>query len=147
MSLLKIVIDHTYSPARKRRLPAFCICLALLFGLHAFALDQDMLNSLPVDATAVYDFKIPPKPTGHVLDMAHFLAEEMIQSLDEELTKEAREHDVQVYLLIVPSVQKNALDPFTRQVADAWTKGFFGATIVFDDATGHVSIHRPAGEG
>ena len=77
---------------------------------------------------------------GHVLDNAHFLTPEILQRLDGILFQEAREHDVNIYLLTIASVQKNGLAPFTKQVASHWTKGLFGATIVFDDGTGHVAI-------
>ena len=142
MSLFKIVTDRTYSSAHRRRSAAFCVCLALLAGLHGFAVDQDVLNTLPIEPTTAYDFKIPPRPSGHILDTAHFLPQEMLQTLDDALSREARDHGVNIYLLTVPSVQKNTLEPFTQRVAEEWTRGLFGATIVFDDGTGRVAIQQ-----
>ncbi len=103
---------------------------------------KDVLNTLPIELTTVFDFKIPPRPDGHVLDTAHFLTVETKQSLEDELSLEARNHGVNIYLLTVPSVQKNALEPFTQKVSQTWTKGLFGATLVFDDGTGKVAIQQ-----
>ena len=55
---------------------------------------------------------------------------------------EARENGANIYLLTVPSVQKNALNQYTQKVAEDWLKDVFGALIVFDDATGHVAIQQ-----
>ena len=106
----------------------------------SLANSKDILNIMPIELAPKFDFKIPSRPAGHVLDNAHFLTPEILQRLDDTLSQEAREHRVDVYLLTVPSLQKGALDPFTKQVGEAWTKGLFGATIVFDDETGHVAI-------
>lgn len=131
-----------FSITHRRPSAAFSIYLVLLLGVSGLALEQDVLNTLPIEITPVYDFKIPPRPAGHVLDTAHFLTPEMIASLDDTLSQEARDHGVSIYLLTVPSVQKNTLDPFTQRVSEAWTKGLFGATIVFDDGTGLVAIQQ-----
>ena len=136
------MIDHPYSPSKKRCSPAFCIYLILLAGLRCLALDSDKLNTLPVDSSKAYDFKIPSRPGGHVLDTAHFLTQETLKRLDDALSKEAHDHGVNVYLLTVPSVQKDTLNPFTQRVAEQWITGLFGATIVFDDETGRVAIQQ-----
>ena len=103
---------------------------------------KDILNLMPIELTRVFEFKIPPRPTSHVLDTASFLTPELLHSLEDTLSKESREHGVDIYLLTVPSVQKKALEPFTQQVAETWMKGLFGATIVFDDGTGQVAIQQ-----
>ena len=103
---------------------------------------KDILNVMPIELTRVFEFKIPPRPTGHVLDTASFLTPELLRSLEDTLSKESREHGVDIYLLTVPSFQKKALEPFTQQVAETWMKGLFGATIVFDDGTGQVAIQQ-----
>ena len=129
------------------RLPAL---FALSLGLHVgFAAAQegvslsnspDVLNAMPIQPASGFNFKIPEKPPGHILDTAHFLQPEMLQRLDSALLQESQAHGVDVYLLTVPSVKKDTFDPFTRRVADAWTKDCFGAVIVFDDGTGNVAI-------
>ena len=101
---------------------------------------KDMLNASPVELIKSVNFKIPPRPTGQVLDTALFLTPEMKQSLETALSQEARENGIYIYVLTVPSLEKNTIDPFTSQIAEAWTKGLFGAVIVFDDGTGLVSI-------
>ena len=103
---------------------------------------KNILNVMPIDLVPAFDFKIPPRPAGHVLDSAHFLTSEILQNLDDTLSQEAREHGVNIYLLTVPSLPKNALDPFTKKVAEAWTEGLFGAILVFDDETGRVAIQQ-----
>ena len=103
---------------------------------------KDLLNTMPIELTKVFDFKIPPRPDGYVLDMAHFLTPEMKQSLDDILAQEARDHGVSVYLLTMPTLQKDTLDPYTQKVTEAWMKGLFGATLVFDDGTGRVAIQQ-----
>ena len=65
---------------------------------------------------------------------------EIVQGLEDTLSQEARDHKVNVYVLTVPSLPKNALSPFAKEVAAAWIKGRFGAVIVFDDGTGKVAI-------
>lgn len=103
---------------------------------------KDVLNTLPIELTTVFDFSIPPRPNGHVLDTAQFLTTEMKQRLEDELSTEARDYGVDIYLLTLPSVQKDTLEPFTRKVAKTWMKGVFGAAIVFDDGTGKVAIQQ-----
>ncbi len=124
-----------------RRPPPTLIAACLLF-LGQLAPSQDVLNTLPLETASEFKFQIPPRPDGHIIDTAHFLTQDMLQNLEGALSREARDHDVNIYLLIVPSVQKNALDPITKQVAEAWTKNLFGATVVFDDGTGHVAIQQ-----
>lgn len=101
-----------------------------------------MLDVRPSELSETFEFKIPKRPDGHVLDSAHFLTADLEKSLEEVLSKEARDHGVFVYLLTVPSVQKNSLEPFTRQVANEWTKELFGGVVVFDDGTGRVAIQQ-----
>ena len=101
---------------------------------------KNFLNVLPIELASMHDFKIPPRPVGHLLDSAHFLPPETQQRLDEMLAQEARENGVNVYLLTVPSIPKNSINPFTKRLAEAWTKDLFGAVIVFDDGTGRVCI-------
>ena len=100
---------------------------------------KTILNAMPLDGPALA-FKIPPRPAGHILDNAHFLTQEMLLRLEGVLSQEARDNGVDIYLLTVPSVEKNTLEPFTEQVMKTWMNGLFGATIVFDDGTGRVSI-------
>ena len=148
MRLLTVSINRM-SSLTHRRLPTLFATLSLLLCGHTFGQDdglladpKDTINLLPSQLAREYAFKILPRPPGHVLDNAHFLTPEILQRLDDALSQEAREHGVHIYLLTVASVQKNALQPFTKQVADTWTKGLFGATIVFDDGTGHVAIEQ-----
>lgn len=95
---------------------------------------------MPVQPAAGFDFKIPPKPQGHVLDSAHFLQPEIVQRLESALMQDSDGHRVDVYILTVPSIQKGAFEAFTRQVAVEWMKGLFGAVVVFDDGTGNVAV-------
>ena len=120
------------------------LCAANATGEENTSLSDppEVLNTLPIELPKAYDFKIPPKPSGQILDTAHFLTQTMLENLEEALSREARDNDVHVFLLTVPSVQKNALDPFTQRVAAAWTKDLFGATIVFDDGSGHLAIQQ-----
>ena len=102
----------------------------------------EVLNAFPIELTKVFDFKIPPRPAGHVLDTAHFLTPETLQSLEASLSREAVDYGVEIYLLTVPTVAKNTLEPFTQAVTREWTKDLFGAVLVFDDRTGLVSIEQ-----
>ena len=136
-------------PFTLRRLPAaFFILLVLLTRIAigedvtSLADPKEVLNSLTIEIPKVFDFKIPPRPSGHVLDMARFITPETQQRLDDALAQEARDQGVDIYLLIVPSLQKNTLDPYTQRVAEVWMKGLFGAVIVFDDGTGRVAIQQ-----
>ena len=149
MSLFRDFINRMYSLTHRRHLPT----LGMWLFLSHLALSQDapprgdsleILNALPIKLTKVFHFKIPPRPSGHVLDTAHFLTPEMLQSLEASLSREAKDYGVEIYLLTMPSVEKNTLEPFTQAVADEWTKGLFGATLVFDDGTGLVSIEQSA---
>lgn len=141
--------SHRIFSFAPRRLPSLFRVSFILFAAQTLGQDTGLLgnskndiNLLPNALTRNYNFKIPPRPEGHVLDSAHFLTQETLQSLENALSKEASENGVNIYLLTVPSVEKNTLDPFTKQVSETWTKGLFGATIVFDDGTGLVSIEQ-----
>lgn len=115
----------------------------ILAHVCAFSWGQDdVLNTLPVDTASEFKFIIPPRPAGHILDSAHFLTEEIFNRLNTTLEKESKDAGVDVLLLVVPSLQKNSLDPFTQKVSEVWTSGLFGAVVVFDDGTGRVSIQQ-----
>ena len=129
------------------RLPAlFGLCLGLHLEIAtaqegpSLSDPKDVLSVLPTQSAAGFNFKIPPKPSGRVLDTAHFLGSEMLQRIEEILSKEVSANGVEVFLLTIPSVQKGALNAFTQKVAEAWTKDVFGAVIVFDDGTGNVAV-------
>lgn len=136
-------------PFKARRISALLrLCFGLSAGLSC-AQDRiplsdpnDLLNAMPNQSTSGFDFKIPPQPSGHILDTAHFLQPESLKRLESNLGAEAQAHGVDVYLLTIPSIQKGAFDAFTRQVTEVWTKDRFGAVIVFDDGTGLVSIQQ-----
>lgn len=148
MRLSKAFLYRIRSLSRELLPKALTICLVVFTGdtigddVTSMADSKDLLSSLPIELTTGVNFKIPPRPGGHVLDTAHFLSSELLQKLDDALSQESRESGVDIYLLTVPSVQKNTLDPFTRRVSESWTKGLFGATLVFDDGTGRVAIER-----
>ena len=138
-------IQHIHSRTH-RRLPALLAALFILLAGALIAEDitsladpKTILNAMPLDGPALA-FKIPPRPPGHILDNAHFLTQEMLLRLESVLAQEARDNGVDIYLLTVPSVEKNTLEPFTDQVMKAWMNGLFGATIVFDDGTGRVAF-------
>ena len=103
---------------------------------------QELTNNLPFEKTERVDVLIPPRPMDHVLDNAHFLGSEARQSLVDLLAAHSREHGVNVFVLIVPSLPKNALETYTKQVTEIWTKDLFGGVVVFDDATGQVAIEK-----
>ena len=127
---------------------AFSISITLLSAtgladeITTLADSKDLLNTLPIELPKVFNFKIPSRPAGHVLDTANFLPAAMKQSIEDALSQEARDYGVYIYLLTVPSVEKNTLDPFTQQVTQAWMKDLFGATLVFDDGNGRVAIQQ-----
>lgn len=102
----------------------------------------DTIDLLPDQLVKTYDFTVPPRPSGHVLDLAGFLQGNMLEKINAELAEASRDCGIEIYLLIVTSLKKDTLLPFTKEVCSAWTKGTFGAAIVFDDETGRVAIER-----
>jgi uncharacterized membrane protein YgcG len=135
---------------RRRLSTTLGFCLVLLTSA-TFGQDRrqtvtgDVLETLPIELPKVFDFKIPPRPAGHILDTANFLTPEVLKRLDDELSQEAKAHGVSIYVLTVPSVPKNGFDAFTEKMSEAWMGGLFGAMIVFDDGTGQVSV-QPSDE-
>ena len=119
------------------------LVLTIFFSLwFRSAHGQSTLDTLVLDQDAKTNLPVPPRPSDFVLDSARFLGEETRRNLIESLSKEAKDHGVSVYLLTVPSLPKNGIGPFTKRVAEEWTKDLFGAVVVFDDGTGLVSIER-----
>lgn len=134
-------------PFPRRQLPLVltsCLFLHISVSLGQVSssnpLTQAAEKTLPIDAGAAFDLAIPERPAGHLLDSAKFLSPEIRERVDKVLSDEARNFAVDVYLLTVPSLKKNTLDPFTQLVAASWTKDQFGAVVVFDDGAGLVSI-------
>jgi uncharacterized membrane protein YgcG len=137
-------------PLRRRLFTTLGFCLihlttASLGQERRQTVTGDVLKTLPIELPKVFDFKIPPRPAGHILDTANFLTPEVLKRLDDELSQEAKAHGVNIYVLIVPSVPKNGFDAFTEKMSEAWMGGLFGAMIVFDDGTGQVAI-QPTNE-
>lgn len=124
-----------------RKHPLSIIAIGLL-ALSCIALAQDDLDVLPIDRNANTDLPIPPRPQQPVLDNAHFLSAEMLRAMNDSLSADARDFGLHVYVLTVPSLPKKTLESFTQRVAAEWTKGLFGAVIVFDDGTGIVAIEK-----
>lgn len=103
---------------------------------------QDTINLLPDQLVKIHDFTVPPQPSGHVLDLAGFFPGNMLDKIDAELLVASRDCGIEIYLLTVPSLKKDTLVPFTKEVCSVWTKGKFGAAIVFDDESGQVAIEQ-----
>ena len=139
-----------FSLSHFQHFSAFSAVLLLLGGgafgedITSLADPKNILDVRPIELSQTFKFKIPARPAGHVLDTAHFLTADLEKSLEEALSKGARDHGVYVYVLTVPAVQKNSLEPFTQQVANDWTKDLFGGVVVFDDETGRVAIQQSA---
>lgn len=125
-------------------LAALLLCIgATGFAQSPASVSPDgRIDLLPGQLSKEYKFDIPKRPEGRILDLAHFLPEDVRKRLDEELQQESRTNGADVYVLVVPSLAKDTLAPFTKQVSDAWMKDLFGAVIVFDDATGVLSIEE-----
>ena len=124
------------------RRPPLTLIVGILLFLASLAPGQEVLNTLPIESTLSPDIPIPPRPSEPVLDNAHFLGSEALKNLNDTLSAAARDHGVHVFVLIVPSLPKNNLAPFTKRVTQEWTKGLFGAVLVFDDGTGVLAIEK-----
>ncbi len=83
---------------------------------------------------------------NHLLDQGHVFPPEIATRLSERLQATAREHDVHIYAVTLPTLQvmpsriKEKLDTLGTAATENWLKDQIGAVIVFDDEAGWVTI-------
>ena len=83
---------------------------------------------------------VPPAPANHVQDDASVLTPEIAARLSKNLVTTADKDSIHVDLATVKSLPKGKLAEMTAAYAKEWTKGVLGGVVVFDDATGWVSV-------
>ena len=92
-----------------KRLFSFCLLVFCSWQL-----------ALPTLASAL---AVPAKPTVPIVDQAHILSPEQITSLTTKIEAEATKSSNQIGVLIVPSLQGEALEDYSLKVARAWGIG------------------------
>lgn len=133
-------------PSFTRRFGRWLLAFACSLGLATASAQQtfhpegDVINAMPLEVAKPLKFPIPPRPPGHILDNANFIQPEMRQRLDEAFDNEAATSGAHVFLFTVPSVPRGTFEEITRRVAESWTKGLFGAVMVFDDGSGQLAV-------
>ena len=93
----------------KRRYSGLLCCistltLTLAFGVLAYALD------------------VPPV-TGRIVDLAHVLPNDTVQSLTAQLATHEAQSSNQVAVLTIPSLEGDSLEAFSHRVATTWKLG------------------------
>lgn len=90
--------------------------------------------------------ELPPRPADYLLDEAHVFQPGVAHRLVESLTTSAREHDVHIYVLTLPTVKvmpshiREKLEEFRAAAEQTWLEGQVGAVVVFDDESGWVTM-------
>ena len=101
-----------------------------------------MISSAHVRAAV----ELPRRPASYLRDEAHVFQPEMAHRLIESLRTCAREHDVHIYVLTLPTVKvmpshiREKLEEFRAAAEQTWLKGRVGAVVVFDDESGWASM-------
>ena len=65
---------------------------------QTFHPEGDVINAMPLEVAKPLKFTIPPRPPGHILDIANFVPPEMRKRLDAALDGEAQNNNVHVFL-------------------------------------------------
>lgn len=90
--------------------------------------------------------EVPERPANHLLDQGLVFPPEVAKRLVDSLAACARDYDVHVYVMTVPTLQvmpsrvREKLDELGAAVTESWTKDQVGAVIVFDNEAGWVTV-------
>lgn len=97
-------------------------------------------------STQVLAIEAPERPADYLLDQGKVFPPEVAQRLSGSLKACARDHDLHIYvmtvptLLVMPSRVREKLEELGTAVTESWTKGQVGAVIVFDNEAGWVTV-------
>ncbi|MGZ8385092.1 MAG: TPM domain-containing protein, partial [Nitrospira sp.] len=89
----------------------FSSCWNLIIVLHAVLL-----------ATPAFALDVPPL-AGQVVDQAHVLPKSTVESMTAQLAAHETKSSNQVAVLIIPSLEGDAIEEFSHRVATAWKLG------------------------
>ncbi len=99
-----------------------------------------------VTAHLFAEVSVPERPADYLLDQGKMFPPEIAQRLIATLKKCAREQNVHVYVMTVPTLQvmpsreREKLEELGTAVTENWTKGQIGGVIVFDNEAGWVTV-------
>ena len=105
-----------------------------------------LLLTFLIPARLALAIAVPPKPDNHFLDQGAVFPAEDAREIAEALKKCAREQDVHIYVLAVPTLKvmpsrvEATLEELLKATREAWLKDEVGALIIFDDESGHATM-------
>ena len=94
--------------------------------------------------------EVPPRPVDHLLDEARTFPTDKGQRLVDFLQTCAREHDVHIYVLTLPTLEvmpsriREKLEELRAATEKAWMKDQVGGVIIFDDESGWLTMGASA---
>ena len=95
--------------------------------------------------------EVPARPADYLADAAGVFPPEATRRLLDSLKSCANEHDVQVYVMTVPTLKvmpsraEATLEELCASSVEKWTRDQVGAVVSFDDETGLATL-RPSDE-
>jgi hypothetical protein len=105
-----------------------------------------LLLTFLIPARLALAIAAPPKPDNHYLDQSAAFPPAIAREIAEVLKKCAREQDVHIYVLAVPTLKvmpsrvEATLEELLKATRDAWLEDEVGALIIFDDESGHATM-------
>ena len=81
-----------------------------------------VLSSALTLASVVFALDVPPL-TGRIVDLAHVLPPNMVESLTARLKAHEETTSNQVTVLVLPSLEEEPLESFSHRVATTWKLG------------------------
>ena len=90
--------------------------------------------------------ELPERPASFVFDQGSVFPPEIAQRLSSRLQECARDHDIDIYAITLPTLQvmpsrvREKLEELGSAATEKWLKDRVGAVIVFDNEAGWVTI-------
>ncbi len=90
--------------------------------------------------------ELPERPANFLFDQGSVFPQEIAQRLSIRLQECARDHDIDIYAITLPTLQvmpsrvREKLEELGSAATEKWLKDRVGAVIVFDNEAGWVTI-------